>query len=333
MSELSWSFAQIWNESLEQSERRPLKPRKHLWASELGKAPIDTWLKMKATAPSNPFDPRSLRKFEAGHIWEWIVGLVLKRAGLFISEQDHLAHQYPGLLEVTGKLDFLAGGNPDWERARSDIQSFGLPAFVVRTTDMIIEHFKNSYPNGIKELVLEIKSCSAFMFEHYMRNNEASSNHRLQTFHYIKASDRPEGHIVYISKDDARMLEIGVMNPSYVEEEYKKHIAELTHYVEADEQPPLEDIIVFEGDKFSVNWRVKYSNYLTMLYGFKNQNAVDETFKGQVAQWNRVLGRCVGEKKMTKANEEIIKDIKLVFPSFDDMVEEQKKAKGAENNE
>ena len=82
MADMQWSFFKIWNESLEQREERPPKERQNLWASELGKSQVDVYLKMKGIAPTNPFSARSLRKFEAGNIWEWIVGLVLLRAGM-----------------------------------------------------------------------------------------------------------------------------------------------------------------------------------------------------------------------------------------------------------
>jgi len=326
MPRMSWSFYQIWNESLEQRESRKPYKRKNLWASELGKAPIDLFLKMNGVAPSNPFDPRTLRKFEAGNIWEWIVGLVLKRAGVFKGEQGWVSYQYPGLLEVTGKLDFLAGGKPDWEESRKRIEELELPPFLIKASNDIINHFKNNYPEGLNTIVLEVKSCSAFMFERYLKSRQASSNHRVQSFHYIKAKDMKEAHIVYISKDDARMLELGITNPSYVENEYKALIEEMTHYIEANERPPLEKVTVFDEEfgRFSVNWRVKYSGYLKMLYGFENQSVVDEIFGKQVAKWNRVLNRCVEGKKMTKLNLEVIGDVKREFKDFDELVEKER---------
>ncbi len=323
---MSWSFYQIWNESLQQRESRPLRPRKHLWASELGKAPIDLFLKMNGVTPSNPFDPRTLMKFEAGNIWEWIVGLVLKRAGIFQGEQGWVSYQYPGLLEVTGKLDFLAGGNPDWGKAHSRIEELELPPFLIKASNDIINHFRNNYPDGLNTVILEVKSCSAFMFERYLHSQRAGANHRAQGFHYLKATDKPEAHILYISKDDARMLEIGIANPSYVEDEYKTLIERMTHYINANERPPLEKIIVFDEEfgKFSVNWKVKYSGYLTMLYGFKNQNTVDEIFKGTTAKWNRVITRCVEGKKMTKLNLEVIDDVKREVKDFDGLIDKEK---------
>lgn len=312
MNELSWSFYQKWNESLESREERETVARPHLWASELGKSLVDNWLKMKGIQPSNPFDNRSLRKFEAGNIWEWLVGLVLKRAGLYIGEQEHVSYQYPDLIEVTGKTDFIAGGKPDWEKARAEVKDLKLPEFFDRVTENVIDSLEKRYGESeLKTIVLEIKSCSSFMFDKYMLIGQPNHNHRLQCFHYLKSLGWKEGHVVYVSKDDARMIEFGVLNPSGVEDEYRKYIEDLSGYVKSDTRPPLEKPLEFDSEvgKFTSNWRVMYSQYLTLLYGYKNQAHFENEFRDKSARWNRVLTRVVEDKNMTKANLEVIKEI------------------------
>jgi hypothetical protein len=167
------------------------------------------------------------------------------------------------------------------------------------------------YPQGMENIILEVKSCSSFMFERYEKSGTASPQHKLQLFHYLKAKDMPEGHIVYICKDDARMLEVGVMNPSIIEEEYKKDISEISTYVLENKLPPLEKPIVYndETGEFSANWKVGYSNYLTMLYKFENQFAFDNTYKPIAERWNRVLGRIDEGKEMTANNKLAMEEI------------------------
>ena len=311
---MKWSFYQIWNESLEEGKtQRVLEPREKIWASEMGGSFVDRYLKMTAVAPSNPPNPRSLRKFEAGNIWESIVGYVLRRAGILQKHQEWLGYQYPGLLPVSGKLDFEAGGHPDYDKASSVIsKEFDwLPEFIGRATQKIILRLKEQYPDGLESIILEIKSCSSFMFEKYERSGTASPNHKLQLFHYLKSKQRPEGHIVYIYKDDARLLEIGVTNPSSVEDEYKQDIETMTKYIQAKERPPLEKPLVLDDDfSFMANWRVGYSSYLTMLYGLENQKAFDDKYKPTAERWNRVLGRIKEGKEMTTNNLEALKEIK-----------------------
>lgn len=330
MSDLKWSFYQVWNESLENRSERKLALRNHIWAGELGGSFIDRYLKMKATPYTNPPNPRSLRKFEAGNMMEWVVGSVLKRAGILIplpplpngKPANWLSFQYPDLLEVTGRLDFFAGGKPDWSKAKQEVESLGLPEFFARGTNAIIDHFSTTYPNGLAEVILEVKSCSSFMFERYEKLG-VDKRHSLQLFHYLKAKNLPEGHVVYISKDDLRMLEFGVFNPSPTEEIYKKDIEDMTHFIKNSKEPEKEKEILFdrESGKFNSNWKVAYSVYLTKLYGYKDQLEFDTKFRPMVSQWNRVLGRCVKGDNMTPANLEIIEAIKKTFPNFDEYVQ------------
>ena len=373
--ELRATFSGVWNESLEKREERPLKERNNIWATELGNAPIDVYLKMKGIKPSNPPEPRALRKFEAGNIWEWIIGLVLKRAGILRDAQKWVKFQYPGLLEVTGKLDFTYGGQIDWDEARArvfmnvdkapaeiverikqDVVTETLqeypdanpqairfavdraidgyhnfiknnllltPDFLTRAMESVFNYFSVKYADGIKEVILENKSCSAFMFERYLATNQAADNHRKQLFHYLIAEGKDEGHILYVSKDDARLLEIGVMNPSAVEDEYRSSIEIITKSFNSGERPPLEPEVTYdyEWGRFSDNWKVKYSNYLTMLYGFENQSSFENKWKKEISSWNRVMGRIIRGDNMTKLNLEIIERIKQTFPNFDEIAD------------
>lgn len=307
---MNWSFAGLWNESLERNKDRELKARDVIWASELGNAMVDRYLKMKAVKVSNPPNPRSLRKFEAGNIWEAIIGYVLTRAGLLKTRQDWLSYQYDGLLKVTGKLDFIAGGIPDYEKATKTVQSeFNwLPPFISEATINIVTKLKEQFPNGLKDIVLEIKSCSSFMFEKFEKTQEAQPQHKLQTFHYLKAGNMPEAHIIYVSKDDARLIEFGVLNPSLVEQDYKKDIETMTNYVKTNTEPPKEKPIEFD-DKFYANWKIGYSQYLELLYGFKNQKEFDDKYKPIVERWNRAIARKINGEKITENNKEAFDEI------------------------
>ena len=315
MSEnMSWGFQNVWNQSLEEGrpERTP-EPRRKIWASELGSDFVSRYLKMQGEVPSNPPNKRSLRKFEAGNIWEAIVGYVLNRAGILQARQTWVQYQYDGLLPVSGKLDFEAGGKPDYEKAAAiaSKEFSWLPDFISRATVQIVKNLSEQYPGGLKNIILEIKSCSSFMFDKYERAKKPNMNHRLQTFHYLKAKDKDEAHLCYVSKDDCRLLELGVFNPSWVEAEYRNDIETITGYIEANERPPLEKFIVFDEDwgTFSANYKVGYSSYLTKLYGLKCQKDFDDIYKPMVEKWNRVLQRIIDKKEMTSNNSDAIKEM------------------------
>lgn len=313
--EKSWSFSNVWNQSIEQGKPdRKFEPREKIWASEIGGSLIDRFLKMKGVEPTNPPNARSLRKFEAGNIWESILGFVLLRAGVLIESQEWVQYQYHGLFPVSGRLDFIAGGNPDYEKAISAVQEdfAWLPKFISKAVVEIVNNLKNQFPDGLSKIVLEIKSCSSFMFEIYEKKETASPQHKCQIFHYLKSKNMPEGHIVYVSRDDARLLEVGVFNPSSTEEIYKKDIEDITGFVKSNTRPPLEKPIVFDEQfgKFSANWKVGYSQYLTLLYELKTQAEFDEKYKPIAERWNRVLGRIEGKKELTDNNKLAIEEMK-----------------------
>ncbi len=310
-----WNFSQIWNKSLEEREEREVVERNHIWASELGKPYIDVYLKLRGTKPTNPPDARSRRKFEAGNIWEFIVKLILIRAGILQEEQTKAVFQYPGLIEVTGKMDFKAGGKPDWEKVKKDIEEFkalGLPEIFSRAVYNMIEHFEKNYPEGLEPRPLEMKSVSAFVFDLLENKKNASLKiHRLQIYHYLKSLNYKRGDVIYICRDDCRMMEVPVYLNSFVEDEYKAYIEGITKYHNANEQPPLEKPVVFDEDfgKFSKNNMVAWSGYLSLLYGIENQGAFDEKYRPMAERWNRVLTRVKLGKKMTDKNLSALKEV------------------------
>lgn len=322
MSDLSWSFYQIANDAAVRPERE-VKPRDYLWATDLGNAPIDTYLKLMGEPYTNPPNDRSCRKFHAGDIWEFYAYLVLYFAGVLRSSQDHLEHQYKGLLKVTGRQDFLAGGVPDWEKARQAIKLFPMTDPIKEYFERMVKLFESAYGNKqLKEIVIECKSVSSFMFPRYQNTGKPNRNHEIQTFHYLISQGYDEGHIAYISKDDSLMLEFGVFNPSTTEEDYKKAIELLTGYYNAKQQPPIESEIIWDEDarRFNKNWRIEYSPYLYKLYGYETPESYRARWDSKVAQFNRVLKRVVTGANITAANLEVIKECRAYFPNFEELV-------------
>ncbi len=334
---LSWSFYKICNEAAERPDRE-LKPRDYLWATDLGRAPVDVWLSMHGETPTNPPNARSQRKFHAGNVWEGYVYQVLWAAGILKSSQDHLTYQYPGLLKVTGRQDFLAGGRGDWEKAKVIMNNVPYIEPIRYFIDNMISGFEKTYGDKeLKLIVLEVKSVGMFMMERYLRTQKANPHHEIQLFHYLKSQGLNEGHVAYISKDDSLMLECGVFNPSGVEDAYKKRIELLTGYIKSNEMPPIEQEVIFDEEfgKFNTNWRIEYSNYLSKLYGYETPEKYRERWDKSVASFNNVLRRVVlvdsGKltptgKKMTlsKQNLEMIGEVKKVFPNFDELVQFKK---------
>ena len=201
----SWSLSKIWNESLDQQEKRPVEARDRMWASELGKADVDIYLKMLGTEMTNPPNPRAMRKFEAGNIWEWIMELILRRCGVYKDSQEYMRTQIDGCVEVSGKLDFIAGGKVNYEQAEALVNDFHFPSIFTRAITNVLAYFKANYPDGLDDKILEIKSVSSFGFDKVERTGQALAGHDLQLFHYLNKKQM-DGAIVYIDRDSARMI-------------------------------------------------------------------------------------------------------------------------------
>lgn len=289
-----WSLVGVWNKSLEDQEEREYEPRDYLWASELGKSEIDIFLKMKGVQPTNPPNARSLRKFEAGNIWEWIIKVILKKADLMIDDQVRVLTTYEGLLPVSGKIDFLAGGKPDFEKALVEIKALDLPPNIEKSADNILAYLKENYPEGLHTKALEVKSVSSFVMNALEVTNRPLEIHGLQAYHYTKHPDVDRANVIYVCRDDCRMMDFIIMGDSELwEEKYVEFITKMTHYYKNDQTPPKADFITFDASvgKFSLNRLVGWSPYLTLVYEFEDQMEFENKYKSLPASWNRVLKR------------------------------------------
>ena len=306
----TWSFSKVWNDCLETKEERAIAPRSKIWASELGKSDLDIYLKMMGVEPTNPFDARSKRKFEAGNLFEWIVELILRRCGIYKESQKWIGNSEFGL-EVSGKLDHLAGGMPKYDQAVEELKKWQLPEIFTRTTESILAHFKEQYPDGLPEQIIEVKSTSSFGIEKVYATGKALAGHDLQAFHYAYNEKKP-AIILYISKDDLRMAEIEVLptDPDLLNA-YKAKIERMAGYYNRKEEPKPEPPIVFEKEteRFSKNFNATYSSYLTRNYGFADQAAFDDKYDSIVERWNRVIGRLRDKKEMTDNNKAAITEM------------------------
>lgn len=313
----TWGIAKIWNDTMETREERPAKARSNMWASELGSAYIDRYLKMSGVEASNKPNARSLRKFEAGNFMEWVIGMVLRRAGIMVSAQEWVSFTYPGLLEVTGKIDYIGGGKPEWSAATKEIEALELPEFFGKAAQAMVENLAAQHPDGLAEMPIEVKSCSSFMFDLFDTKGKPEPRHALQLFHYLKAKNYPKGIVLYVCKDDLRLLEFPVLNPGPVEALYRDDIAKMTEYWHSQEQPPLEPLMDLKTGKFNRNFNVEYSNYLTMLYGYETPEAYREAIGDQVKRFNYAYNRYLKGDKLTDKNLEVIEEIRAAFPDLE----------------
>ncbi len=282
-------LSEIWNESVNTTDR-PLVKRDYAWASELGKSLIDRYLTMTAEQPTNPPNARARRKFFAGNVWEMIIGIVLNTMGIVKGGQDEVwCKDTP--IPVKGKLDYLIGGKPDYNKAIDMIISYPFPHEIQSRLLKVVDLFREKY--GDKEfdvLVHEVKSCSSFVIDKIMNGGDIPG-HDLQIYHYLRGLKLPIGHIDYVSKDDALMATRVINNPNKeIEGKYFGDLTTLRSYLDSGQRPPQEPLILFEG-KFTKNFNIEYSNYLTLVYGFQSPEHYRNEVSGKISSWNRVLKR------------------------------------------
>ena len=337
MAVIPWSLNTIWNETLDGIQDRPMVARDYIWASELNGAFCDRYLKMNAVPYTNPPNNRSRRKFQAGNLWEWVVGMVLISAGILKKKQIRVEAKLPRLLRVSGKLDFVAGGDVDWKAAKESVKKIQdslsildieLPPFFFTAIDKFIDA---NYGKNLKEYIMEAKSSSSFMMEKIQKTG-AQPHHVLQNFHYVFGNEDgiEEGKLTYICKDDCIMEEFSVFNNEENLQLYKDDIKQMTKYYNAgfnkkkptELMPPKEPLVFFEEGvwRFTKNYKVEYSNYLTMLYGYETPEAYRMAWQRKISSWNRVFKRVVRGDNITANNIKVIEEVVPLFPQWEKYV-------------
>lgn len=359
---MPWDFSSLFDEAVRCLPERPMIKRDYLWASELGMDAYSRYLRMWAHPMSNPPTLRSRRKFIMGHIVEWIVGLILTMCGILRSKQLKGEVQLPGLLRVSGKMDFVAGGEGiDWVKAKEEVNRIRLlfaismddmPPIIKHSVDYILARMETMFTRvPLKEYIMEIKSISAFLMKLMQESNQPRPRHTLQPLHYLLANkDIPEAQLLYVSKDDALLKSFYISPTKQLCKLYKDDVQMMTNYYNNSGKnymknlPPLEPEMLFEEDSFTFqkNMNVQYSNYLTLGWGYKDYDEFENRWAKVKSSWNRVFKRHVLEGttvertvkgkttssvlKLTPANIEIIKEAQKLFPQWDGYVTKAKKA-------
>lgn len=324
-----WSLAKIWNEVALKPDR-PLVKRDYVYASEIGGPMIDRFLKMKAVPYTNPPNDRSRRKFLCGNLFEYMVKQILIASGVY--ERDEVkcdTEPYKDTLGVHGRMDFKTiEGYIDVARAFDRLNTLSLPAETLPIGKAIIESLDGV---NLKGKILELKSVSSFAMDRVEAMHKPIGHHTLQAFHYQRGAGMP-AEICYCCRDDLRMQQFKVKEEES-EPLYRKDLVTITEYFRKNKKPPLELPIKFDPIlcKFSKNFGIEWSPYLTILYGF----ATPEEYRNSVnhvEKWNRVLARyalaetggqtATGKKiEITAKNKEIRVEIEKAGHLFKDMLE------------
>lgn len=351
-----WNFATVWNKTLDSVKDRPFVARNYIYASELGLSFCDRYLKMNAVPYTNPPNERSRRKFQAGNMWEWVVGMVFIAAGLLKKKQLRVEYNFKNSLSVHGKLDFVVGGAFDYDSAKKKIfeikdslmlLDLELPPFFFTAIDNFVDQHKGQL---LQEVAAEFKSVSSFMMEKVQKTG-AMTHHKLQDFHYVHGNDVGVqiGKVTYLCREDCIMEETIIEDDDATLKNYKSDIMQMTAFYNegfskkdpVKHLPPKETMVLFDADmgKFYKNFKVEYSSYLEMLYGFKTPKEFADKYQYVATNYSRVFKRCVQEGlsikregkedliiKLTPKNYDVIDTAKKDFPDWDKQVKAAKKS-------
>ena len=312
-------IADIWNASIIREDRDPVS-RDYLWASQLSKPFIDTWLSLRGTKPSNQPTDRARRKFQAGNFFEHMVTMVMMRAGVVMEKQDEIWTRDYGI-PVKGKGDFIIQGTFDFDKAEHDIRNMYLPSSMEVMFLKICARLKDKYEGvELAPSAIECKSVAETVMTRIEKAKKPYSSHIYQDTHYKIGRNLPYGMITVLCRDDLRLFEYFITPDD--EAAYKARVRAIADAVQINDRPELAPEIIFDEImcKFSKNLDVEYSNFLTMLYGYERPDEYAKALKPKVARWNNVLGRLkkinAGETtptgkelKLTPKNEEAIKEM------------------------
>lgn len=248
---MPWGFSELMNEAISCVPSRPLQKRDYMYASELGYDFASRYLKMNGHTPSNPPNDRSRRKFISGDIFEWIVYLVLATTGILKEKQLRGEVTLPGMLRVSGRLDFIAGGDVDWEKAKAELailkSMFGsvtaeMPSIIFHSIDRILWRMEQMFTRvPLKEKIVECKSVSGFVGELIEKTNKPRPKHPLQLLTYVIAN-KIDGSLVYINKDSFMVYEFDITPTKELLKEYKTDVTTMTGYYNASGKNYLKNI-------------------------------------------------------------------------------------------
>lgn len=361
---MPWGFSDIFMEMFRcYDDGRPMTPRSHCYASEIGGSFFDRYLKMQAHKFSNPYNERSKGKMLAGKFFEGFVKLVLVGTGILKAQQTRSDIELPGCLKVSGKLDFIAGGVINWVEARGKAEKIkelfqycfdDLYPFFKHMTDKILTRFENLFGNApLEEMIVEVKSVSGFVYELIKRSGKARRGHPLQSFHYLLGNKKiRRALLLYVSRESCEMQEMFIERTKELAKEYKEDVATMTMFYNKSigknymkHLPPKDLEVIFEEAtfRFAKNNKVEYSPYLTLGYGYKNIDQFKEQWDATISKWNRAFRRHVLEGqptgklgkplKLSYDNAITFEEIKKYFPEVSKLVAKAKAAGAFEKPE
>jgi hypothetical protein len=236
--------------------------------------------------------------------------LVLFQVGLLRANEERVMSNFDKGLQVSGRLDVLFGGKFDIQNISEILNRLTFLSFIGILSRAILEFAERNKKTIYDISGLEIKSVSDYMYNKIYARGSAEPHHLLQCFHYAYWKQMPF-QLVYFDKNNGRIIEFWVLpNDKELYKLYCADILQMSEYYTAKTLPPKEKLIKFETGRFSENWNVLYSKYLTHSYGFNTKEEYKNHVLPKIGRWNRVMARIKDGKQLTPDNREAIDEMR-----------------------
>lgn len=303
-------FVDIFDTALAKPDRREFKARNYIYASEIGMSFHDRYLSMTGIAPSNLPNSIAIRKFKLGSMIEDFFKIVLYEIGLLHAQEKRVMSNFDFGLKVSGRLDVLYGGNFNIVSIESVVSKLSFLSFIGVLSEAIHEFALQNSKVKYDICGLEIKSVSDLVFNRIESRGKPEPHHALQAYHYAYWEDMPF-QIVYFDKNNGRIQSFWIHKEDQeLYNLYVNDIMAMTKYYESGKCPSPDPLIKMDNGKFSSNWHVQYSKYLTHTYGFVSKQDYSDYVLPLVTRWNRVLIRMNDGKELTPDNIKAIHEMR-----------------------
>ena len=265
----NWNISSLVKDLITFNQSDP-SPREEIWASDLGKTHLDTYLKMKGVKYTNPTDGNGMFNFFMGKAIENGLTQMLLDCGIAHETQERIEIKLPNCLPVVGKPDVLLEVK-DWDETIKNIKitsdDSNEERLEVKKQKLIglVREWQKNYPGGLPKTAFEVKSTSEWGFNNgkMVGFKKAYPHYFLQAYTYLYGLNLPEVHLLFISKGSKMMTEeIVILKNEEVEREWKEEIKMITDNFKKDTEPAPPELMTINGwGKEAMNWELNYSPY------------------------------------------------------------------------
>jgi len=263
-----WTIQDLENEYLEEKFRRTQKPVDKWRGSDMGSCFRKRIYARQGVQPTETLDERTRRVLDTGDIFHWKYQNFLKRIGILVAKEIEIVNKEYNYI---GHFDALVGGKPKVEKKHFEFidKQTGEKKFNEKMYNWTIKRMKK-----IKELPLllyDFKTQHSQSF-YYLEKQGPQKEHVYQVASYLTFIDKKkypvnQGRILYISKDDSRLLEFTVEFNKKMEQKIKDELKELQRYWDEKKLPDKLPDVENQSGKLSPNWRCRFCPYLTHCKG------------------------------------------------------------------